>query len=196
MVPLRVVPVDLLSRLADLLDDDEAPLVVDDALDRRLLVPREDDEVVALPHDGLVAGGRQLDRLQAGGPAALAMERQRSGDVVPFRARLDPLVHLAEHLLVSRSTLSEVHRPRAPPARRAGPGARSAGCGPSAATSGLPRGRSCAARPVAAPRRSAVRRAPRGEPGGDRPRSSDRAAPGVPLPSGPSREPRRGAGLG
>jgi hypothetical protein len=110
VVSLRVVVVYLLPSFPDLLDDEELAFGHDDPLNLRLLVPREDDEVVALTDDGGIALVRKLDRLQAGRAAALAMERQGSRDAVPLPALFDPLVHIAEGFLVSRRAFSEVHR--------------------------------------------------------------------------------------
>jgi hypothetical protein len=73
-MPLRVVAVYLLPRFADLLDDQEACVTLNDALDLGLVVSRDHDEVVALTHDRLVSGGRKLERLDTGGTAALAVE--------------------------------------------------------------------------------------------------------------------------
>jgi hypothetical protein len=91
MVLLRVVAVDLLARLAGLLDHEEARLGLDYAFDPLLLVSRKDDEVVALLDDRVVAGGGNLDRLEARSSATLAVEGQGSGYAVLFGAVLDPL---------------------------------------------------------------------------------------------------------
>jgi hypothetical protein len=65
------------------------------------------DKVVALLHDGLVAGGRNLDCLDTASTTALAVKGQGTRDLVLLRARLDPFVHVAEDFLVSRRSFSE-----------------------------------------------------------------------------------------
>jgi hypothetical protein len=109
MVSLGMVAVYLLSRLPNLFDDEEAAFGLDNPFDLRLLMSGEDDEVVALLHNGRVAAGRNLDRLDAATSAALAVKWQGCRDLVLLGALLDPLVYLAEDLLVSRCSFSEVH---------------------------------------------------------------------------------------
>lgn len=109
MVLLRVVLVDLLAGLAGLLDDKEVVFALDDSLDTRVFMSGEDDEVVALLDDRLVAGGRKLDRLETGSATALAVERQGGGYAMLLSAVLDPLIHVAEDFFVARRSFSEVH---------------------------------------------------------------------------------------
>src|ERR1700751_4831233 len=113
--PPGVIGVDLPPGLPDLLNDQELGFGLKDPLDLRLFVAGDDDEAITLAHDCRVSGGQDLDRLQTGGAAALAMEGQRAGDCVLLGTLLDPLVHTAEHLFVSGSPLSEVHEFDHPP---------------------------------------------------------------------------------
>jgi hypothetical protein len=113
MVPLWVVAVYLLAGVPDLLDDEEVRFGLDDPLDPLLLMPGQDDEVVALLNYALIAGGRDLDRLDTGSPAALAMKRKGGGHSVLLGTLLDPPVHIAEDLFVACGSFSEVH-PRDP----------------------------------------------------------------------------------
>src|SRR6476646_3667904 len=105
-----MVAVDLLARLTSLLDDKEALVSLDDALDLLELVARDDDEAVALRGDPIVVRRSQLHVLEAGGLAALAVEGDRRRQLVALRALLDPLVDAAEDLLVSRGSFGEPHR--------------------------------------------------------------------------------------
>ena len=61
---LRVIPVDLVTRLAEHLDDHEAVVLLDDPLDLRLHVIRNDHEPVSLGQDRLVDPRAQLDLLE------------------------------------------------------------------------------------------------------------------------------------
>jgi hypothetical protein len=129
VVLLRVVAVYLLSRLADLLHHEEVGLRLDNPLDSGFLMSGDDDEVVALPNDGRVAGGRNFDRLHTGTATALAVEGQGIGDVMLLGALFDPLVHVAEDLFVTRSSFSEIHcQLSALSASPARPAAQSAAC--------------------------------------------------------------------
>src|SRR5215212_5570934 len=109
MALLRVVPVDLLARLADLLDDQELGAALDDPLDLGHLVSGDDDEPVALGDDPLVLRRRELDLSEAHAAAAFAMKGLPPGGAVLLGAILDPLVDPPEDLLVARSPLGEVH---------------------------------------------------------------------------------------
>jgi hypothetical protein len=93
MVLLWMVAIDLLPSLADLLDDEEVGLGLDDPFDLRLFVTRYHDEAVTLLHDLLVSDRRDLDRLDARGAAALAVERQCPGSRMQLGACRDPFVH-------------------------------------------------------------------------------------------------------
>ena len=81
-----MVAVYLLSCLADLLDHEEVSFGLDNPFDSRLLMSGDDDEVVALPHDRRIAGGRNFDRLQTRTSPALAVEAQGNGDLMLLRA--------------------------------------------------------------------------------------------------------------
>jgi hypothetical protein len=110
MVSLRMIAVYLLPRFSDLLDNEKVVFSLDNPFDARLFMSGDDDEVVALLHDGCVAGGRNLDRLDTATTTALAVKGQGSRDVMLLCARLDPFVHVAEDFLVARRSFSEVHR--------------------------------------------------------------------------------------
>jgi hypothetical protein len=58
---LRVIPVDLVTRCADLLNDNEAVVLLDHPFDLRLNVIRNNDEPVSLGQDRLVDARAQLD---------------------------------------------------------------------------------------------------------------------------------------
>jgi hypothetical protein len=105
-----MVPVYLVPRLPDFLDDEEVGFGLHDPFDARLFMPGDHDEVVALVHDGRVAASWNLDRLKAGWAAALAVEGQATGYSMLLGAFLDPLVHISEDFLVARRSFSEVHR--------------------------------------------------------------------------------------
>jgi hypothetical protein len=107
---LRMVAVDLFARLANLLDDEEAVMPLDDALDLLELVAGDDKEAVALRGDPLVLGRSELHVLEAGGLAALAVEGGRRRQLMALRALLDPLVDATEDLLVARRSLGKFHR--------------------------------------------------------------------------------------
>jgi hypothetical protein len=77
VVLLRVVAIYLLASLANLLDNEELRFGLRYSFDRRLFVSRDHDEVVPLAHDRCVAARRDLDRLDTGRAAALAMKGQR-----------------------------------------------------------------------------------------------------------------------
>jgi hypothetical protein len=109
VVLLWVVVVYLLASLADLLDNEEVAFGLDDPLDLWLFMSRDDDEVVALLNDGRVAGRRDLDGLDTGAGAALAVEGQGIGDVVLLCTLFDPFVDVAEDLFVACRSFSEVH---------------------------------------------------------------------------------------
>ena len=107
---LWVVAIDLLPRLANLFDDEEVGLSLDDPFDPRLFVAGDYDEAVTIPHNLLISGRRNLDRVQARNAIALTMERQRPGEGVQSGASRNPLVHAAEDLFVTGGSLSEIHR--------------------------------------------------------------------------------------
>jgi hypothetical protein len=78
MALLGVVAIDLLSGLADFLDDEELGLALDYPLDCRLFVAWQHDEVVALTNHRCIAGWCDLDRLDAVGASAFTVERERA----------------------------------------------------------------------------------------------------------------------
>jgi hypothetical protein len=131
MVSLGVIAVYLFPGLTDLLDNEELRFGFDDPFDLRLFVSRDDNEAVTLAHDSCIACGwdtivsKQEDRPHS-------PWRQWRGDCMLLRASLNPLIHTAKDLLVSRSPFSEVHR-RGPPLQLAEATACSTGCVPSAA---------------------------------------------------------------
>ena len=110
VVRLWMVAIDLFPRLANLFDNEEVGLGLDDPFNPRLFVAGDYDEAVTTPHNLLVSSGRDLDRVKARHAVALAMEGQRPGEGVQFGARRDPLIHVLEDLFVAGGSLSEVHR--------------------------------------------------------------------------------------
>src|SRR4051812_46947172 len=74
VVSLRMIAVYLLPRFPDLLDDEKVVFGLDNPFDALLFMSRDDDEVVALLHDGCVAGGRNLDRLDTATSTALTVK--------------------------------------------------------------------------------------------------------------------------
>jgi hypothetical protein len=106
---LRMIAIDLRSCFADLLDDDVLAAMFDDPLDLRLFVARNQDEVVALVDDAFVLGWSDVDGRHARRLSAFAVEAQRRLDSVLLGALLDPLVDVAEDLLVASSAIGEVH---------------------------------------------------------------------------------------
>jgi hypothetical protein len=106
---LRMIAIDLLAGFPDFLDDDVLAAVFDDPFDLRLFVARNHDEVVALVDDAFVLGWRDVEGRHARRPSALAVEAQRRLDSVLLGALLDPLVDVAEDLLVASSAVGEVH---------------------------------------------------------------------------------------
>lgn len=78
MVSLGMVAIDLRSRLADFLDDEELRLFLDYSLDCDLFMAGKNNEVVALTNHRCVSSWRDLDRLDAVGAPALTVKRKRS----------------------------------------------------------------------------------------------------------------------
>jgi hypothetical protein len=109
MAPLRVIRVELLAGLADLLDHDEHLVLLNDPLDLPLDMSRNDDEPVPLVEDWLVCLRVNLDLLDAPRLCALAVQRHRGADLVEARALLDLPVDLANEFLVPRCASSEIH---------------------------------------------------------------------------------------
>ena len=108
---LRVIPVDLVSGLANLLDDDKVVVLLDDSFDLRLHMLGYDDESVALGEDRLVDVRRQIDLLEAYGLGALTVEGHLRADAVKVGALLDLAVDVANDLFVPRCSPGEVHDP-------------------------------------------------------------------------------------
>ena len=106
---LWMVAIDLLACFADLLDDDVLAAAFDDPFDLRLFVAGNQDEAVAVADDASVLGWSDVDRRHARRPSTLAVEAQRRLDSVLLGALLDPLVDVAEDLLVASSAVGEVH---------------------------------------------------------------------------------------
>jgi hypothetical protein len=109
MALLRVVAIELLSGFPDLLDDEMAGMCFDDELDRRVFMPRHDDEAIPLACDALILGRADLHRLEARGTATFTVIRNGCVDVVELHAPFDLLVDAAKDFLVARSALREVH---------------------------------------------------------------------------------------
>jgi hypothetical protein len=118
---LWMIAIDLVASFADFLDDDVAASVVDDPFDSLLFVARDQDEVIPLVDDALVLGRRDVDGRDARRLSALAVEAQRRLDSVQLGALLDPLVDVAEDLLVASSPVGEVHGADHPSSLRAPP---------------------------------------------------------------------------
>jgi hypothetical protein len=106
---LWVIAVDLLARFADLLDDEERRMPLDDELDRRVFVTGNHDEAVPLLDDTLVGRWGNLDRLDTGCASAFAMERQRRRDSMLLRAFVDVLVDPAKGFFVTGCSLRKFH---------------------------------------------------------------------------------------
>jgi hypothetical protein len=106
---LGMIAVDLLTRFTHLFDHDVARLSFDDALDRSVLVSRDQDKPVALSNHPLIHRRRDLNRLKTGRPSTLAMKGKRSLHPVLLGASFDPLVDAAEHLLVAGSAIGKLH---------------------------------------------------------------------------------------
>jgi len=104
-----MIAIDLIARFADFLDDDVRLSALDDPFDCRLFVTSDQDEVIPLFDDALVLGRRDVDRCDTRRSSTLAVEAQRRLDAVLLGTLLDPLVNLAEDLLVAGRAVSEVH---------------------------------------------------------------------------------------
>lgn len=104
-----MIAIDLIASFADFLDDDVDPSALDDPFDSRLLVTSDQDEVIPLVDDALILGRRDVDGCDARRSSALAVEAQRRLDAVLLGTLLDPLVNVAEDLLVASRAVSEVH---------------------------------------------------------------------------------------
>src|SRR2546423_5398896 len=110
VVLLRVIAIDLVACLTDLLHDKKLRLALQDSFDLGFFVSWDHDEPVALAHDRLVPARWNLDRFNAGRAAALAVEGQPARYGVLLGALLDPPIDIAEDLLVASGSFSEVHR--------------------------------------------------------------------------------------
>ena len=109
MALLRVIPLKLFTRLADLLDHEVFRVALNDALDGDRFVPGDDNEPESLLDDSLVFPCRDRKLLDARGVAALTVKRQWPFDLVPLRPFVNPLVDLTEDLFVSSSSVRELH---------------------------------------------------------------------------------------
>src|SRR5215216_381145 len=83
---LRMIAVDLLSRFADLLDDNERTASINHALDLRVFVTGDHDESVSLRDDLFVLVGRDIDRAEAHPLSALAVKGVARRRAVLLRA--------------------------------------------------------------------------------------------------------------
>jgi hypothetical protein len=106
---LGVVAVDLLPRVSDFLGDDVCVGLLDDALDRGVFVPWDENESIAVCDDSFVVGGPDFDLLDASCVVAFAVERRWRVDAVLFRSFFDPRVDLAKGVFVSCGALGEIH---------------------------------------------------------------------------------------
>jgi hypothetical protein len=84
-------------------------LLLDDALNPRIVVSRDDHEAVATLYDLAVFTGTELERLEAGLAVALAMKAHRRGDPMELGSLFDLFVDTPEHLLVPGCSLCEIH---------------------------------------------------------------------------------------
>jgi hypothetical protein len=110
MAALWVIRVDLLARLADLFDNNEILVLLNDLLDLRLDMSGNDDEPISLIENRLVGLRVNVDLLEAPWLRTLAMQRHRGSNVMESCTLLDLAVHIANKLLVPCCTLIEVHR--------------------------------------------------------------------------------------
>jgi len=108
---LRVIPVDLLASFTDLFHDDVGGRAFDDALDCLIFVSCDNHEPVSLPYDTLVVARGHVDRPDARGALAFAVEGKRRFHPVLLGALLNALVDASEDLFVSGSTIGKVHSP-------------------------------------------------------------------------------------
>jgi hypothetical protein len=106
---LRVVAVDLIARLTDLLHHDELLVRLDYPLDARYDAIRYHQEAVSLGKDRLVDPRVQVDLLQTRRLCALAVKRHHRANTVKLRALLYPAVDVPDELFVPRGAPSEVH---------------------------------------------------------------------------------------
>jgi hypothetical protein len=107
--------VDLLARLAQLLDDHELRLALDDPLDRLIFVSRDQHIPVVLPYHPFLYGRSDLDRTDAGAAPAFTVKRNRSLHTVLLGTVFDPFVDTAEDLFVPGPPLGKVLRALAGP---------------------------------------------------------------------------------
>ena len=105
----RVEPLDNCRTFADLLDHDEALVLLDDALMARIVMPRCEREPVTVSTYVLVLLERHPDEVLASGIAALASKRGFFGlGVEGIRDLLHTLVDLAEQGLIPGGTLGAI----------------------------------------------------------------------------------------
>jgi hypothetical protein len=94
MTALRVIGVDLFSRLSDLLDDNKRSVLLDHAFDLSLDMLGNNDELIRFVEDWFVGARVNLDLLETTILSALAVQRHRRADLVEGRALLDLPVHV------------------------------------------------------------------------------------------------------
>lgn len=109
MALLGVIAIDLLAGFADLLDHDVHALALDDTLDPRVFVSRNEQKPVALPSHTVVHRGRNLDRSETRRAPAFAVKRQRRLYPVLLCAVLDALVDTAKDLFVTSGAICKLH---------------------------------------------------------------------------------------
>jgi hypothetical protein len=106
---LRVVLVERLAGLADLLDHAVGLVLFDEPLHPGVVVAGDDHEAVATLDDLAVFVGAELDRLEAGLAVALAVKAHRRSDPMQLASPFDLFVDTSEHLLVAGCSLCEIH---------------------------------------------------------------------------------------
>jgi hypothetical protein len=111
MAPLRVVLLELLTRLPDLLDHEVVRVPLDNLFHDVVFVARDDDETETLLDNTFVIAACDRELLDTRGVGALTVEWQPPFDVMLLSAFVDALVHGPEDLFVSRSGLRELHSP-------------------------------------------------------------------------------------
>src|SRR4051794_25764501 len=99
-----------LARFSGLLDDRVAVAFLDDPLDARVCVSRNDREAVPTLDHLPVFGATKFDGLEARLVVALAVKAHGRGNAVELPAARDLVVDAAEDLLVAGCSLREVHR--------------------------------------------------------------------------------------
>jgi hypothetical protein len=104
-----MIALDLLPRLAYLLDHEKAGVSLGDTLDLFSLMAWYDNEAGRVSGNPVELAWRDLDLLDTDSVQTLAVEGERRFDAMLVSPFCDPLVHLTEDLLVPGRPLSEVH---------------------------------------------------------------------------------------